>query len=611
MNTLTRKIILTARSPLRWAVAILIIFVGCGFMWTRPFSENERVDRLYGNDLSALARELKTFINSVEGGESIKKIRRHFKTTRLAYKRVAVLIDYFHPAETKRLNGAALPRTEDDNPMTVYPPHGFQVLEEMIFDEGDPNRDSLLLVELRSMQQMITQFETQPQRAFKFKNEPVMNAVRLAVIRMMTLGITGFDSPVAAYSLPEAAATIEAVRDILGVYEPAITANPLFEEAIRYLNTNHSFNRFNRLDFITSYAQPIYALIARIGNKPAFAAAPDRRPLNNAEEDFFSGRIFNPDFYGPPERFASTPERIALGKKLFFDPLLSSGSTRSCATCHKPELAFTDGLKTAPALDGKTYLTRNTPTLWNSVFQTRQFWDSRTALLEHQLNAVVHNLQEMGGSLSKTAQSLAKDQQYRKLFELAYPNEEEKINEYTIANTISAYVRSLVAFNARFDRYMRGEKSLMTEEEKNGFNLFMGKAKCGTCHFMPLFNGLLPPDFTDTESEVLGVPASLTANSPIDTDEGKFLFSRSPLHKFAFKTPTLRNIELTAPYMHNGVFPNLELVMDFYNKGGGAGIHTAPANQTLPAEPLGLSRREIKAVIAFLKTLTDSTGNGY
>jgi cytochrome c peroxidase len=153
---------------------------------------------------------------------------------------------------------------------------------------------------------------------------------------------------------------------------------------------------------------------------------------------------------------------------------------------------------------------------------------------------------------------------------------------------------------------MRGSKDQLGPAEKNGFNLFMGKAKCGTCHFAPLFNGLVPPEFVETESEVLGVPKSKdTLNAQLDDDPGKFNFTQSSVHKHAFKTPTLRNIELTAPYMHNGVFSTLEEVMTFYNNGGGRGLGIGPPNQTLPVEKLKLSPREIRDIIAFMRSLTD------
>jgi cytochrome c peroxidase len=153
---------------------------------------------------------------------------------------------------------------------------------------------------------------------------------------------------------------------------------------------------------------------------------------------------------------------------------------------------------------------------------------------------------------------------------------------------------------------MRG-KQVLNQNEINGFNLFMGKAKCGTCHFMPLFSGAKPPRYYYNESEVIGVPDTKNkVNAILDEDEGRFAVTGIPIHKFAFKTNTLRNIALTAPYMHNGVFKTLDEVLEFYNNGGGKGLKIAPGNQTLPFEKLNLSKTEQQYIISFLKTLTDT-----
>ncbi|MNQ90012.1 Cytochrome c551 peroxidase precursor [compost metagenome] len=146
----------------------------------------------------------------------------------------------------------------------------------------------------------------------------------------------------------------------------------------------------------------------------------------------------------------------------------------------------------------------------------------------------------------------------------------------------------------------------MNPNELKGFNLFMGKAKCATCHFMPLFNGTAGPSFSNTEGEVLGVLQDPKAQIPvIDSDEGRYNWTKMDVLKFAFKTPTLRNIALTAPYMHNGAYQTLEEVMDFYNKGGAAGMGITLENQTLSPDPLNLNKKEIQDIIAFLKTLND------
>ena len=169
-------------------------------------------------------------------------------------------------------------------------------------------------------------------------------------------------------------------------------------------------------------------------------------------------------------------------------------------------------------------------------------------------------------------------------------------------NAIGSYIRSLVFLNSRFDEYMRGSNSAMNRDEINGFNLFMGKAKCATCHFMPMFSGVFPPRFIKMEMEVIGVPGKRGENK-IDPDEGRYGIVKVESQRHAFKIPTVRNASLTAPYMHNGVFSTLDQVVDFYNKGGGAGLGIHLANQTLPTDTLGLTVKETNEIIAFIKTL--------
>jgi cytochrome c peroxidase len=174
-------------------------------------------------------------------------------------------------------------------------------------------------------------------------------------------------------------------------------------------------------------------------------------------------------------------------------------------------------------------------------------------------------------------------------------------------------VVSLSSFNSPFDQYVRGERKELPEAAKRGFNLFMGKAACGTCHFAPSFNGLVPPFYEESESEVLGVPSTPgSENLVIDPDLGRLESSRPQdeayFYAFSFKTPTVRNAALTAPYMHNGVYETMEEVIDFYNKGGGLGMGIDIPHQTLPDAPLNLNEGEVKDLIAFMEALTDTTG---
>ena len=155
---------------------------------------------------------------------------------------------------------------------------------------------------------------------------------------------------------------------------------------------------------------------------------------------------------------------------------------------------------------------------------------------------------------------------------------------------------------------VRPQPASLTPEERHGFDLFMGKGGCGTCHFAPLFGGAMPPALVENEPEVIGVPATpRRSHARIDPDSGRFNVRRIAQHLHAFKTPSVRNVALTAPYMHNGVYATLEEVLDFYDAGGGHGIGVVLSHQTLPTDSLHLSRAEKRAIIAFLGTLTDTT----
>jgi cytochrome c peroxidase len=160
-------------------------------------------------------------------------------------------------------------------------------------------------------------------------------------------------------------------------------------------------------------------------------------------------------------------------------------------------------------------------------------------------------------------------------------------------------------FNAKIDHFFKGQIGL-TDSEINGFNLFAGKAKCATCHFIPLYNGTIPPWYNNTESEVIGVPKNnVWSNAVVDEDVGRYNLNQLDPLKYSFKTPTIRNIAKTAPYMHNGIYTTLEEVVKFYEMGGGNGIGTKLAYQTLPFDNLQLSSKEKQDIIAFLKILTD------
>jgi cytochrome c peroxidase len=451
---------------------------------------------------------------------------------------------------------------------------------------------------------------------FKFRPEAVWQSMKEGVLSVMTKGITGFDAPVSGMGLLESGTILMGMSDLLHTWQGVLPQSDavriekfrsMLHRAALELNAAPSSENFNQYGFLRATLSPLYAQCIETINELQMQPSGGLYAISSHALSIFDSNAMNIEFFSPNIRYLPTTERVALGRKLFFDPGFSANGRRSCATCHRPENAFADHLRKAIAIDEKTTLLRNTPTLLNAAFQTRQFYDSRMATLEFQVNNVVHNELEMGGSIERTVERLQSDSLVSSLFRLAYTDEKEPVSKFTVANALGSYMRSLTSLNARFDKAMRGHLDLSINEQ-NGFNLFMGKAKCGTCHFMPVFNGLLPPRYAESESEVLGVPAHRGKKAPLDADSGKFLFTRSRVHQFAFKTPTLRNIAITAPYMHNGVFNTLEQVIDFYDKGGGAGLDIPLPNLTLPADKLNLTKQEKKDLISFLQTLTDTTG---
>ena len=576
------------------------------------FSHAEKVDQLFLRQLSQVKVKLEELRNLCQNGGNLSEVKKRFKESRLTYKRATVLIDYFNVRDEILLNGPPIERTEEDRPDVIIHPQGFQVMEQMVFTDKQFDREQVSR-EISKLNAVLSKLETETDRVNKFNDAAVFDAMQSALIKMMTLEITGFDSPVAFYSIPETRAVAEGLEELFTIYKPELEKkNPSLSSKLtqalatlkNYLGSNPDFNKFDRLAFITKYANPFYSKFVA-ARKELGLYSKGLSPINQQAETIFSEDFFNIDFFSPGTGYGVTEDRIQLGKQLFYDPILSGTKNRSCASCHKPELAFTDGLTTPMSIDNATSLSRNTPTLWNSSLQTRQFFDSRVDILENQLDEVVHNASEMKGSLKQSVNDIKNNPHYSDLFKRAYPLNKQPVVEFNIANAIASYVRSLIALNSKFDLAMRGETGF-TRNEKNGFNLFMGKAKCGTCHFMPVFNGLVPPQFARTESEVIGVPKT-SLLPELDEDEGKYIFTRSMVDKFSFKTPTVRNIELTAPYMHNGSFANLKDVLKFYNKGGGKGLKIEPSNQTLPFEKLDLSSKEMNDIISFMKTLTDTS----
>ena len=277
-----------------------------------------------------------------------------------------------------------------------------------------------------------------------------------------------------------------------------------------------------------------------------------------------------------------TPEKAALGKLLYFDTRLSADNTVSCASCHSPEFAFTDGKAVSDGIRAQKG-GRSAPTVINRAYSLNQFWDGRAKSLEEQAGGPMQNPIEMGNTHEGVVKSIQGIAGYAPLFAKAFGSPEIDIDRTTKA--IATYERTVLSGNSAYDRYKAGNKSALSAAQQRGMDIYFNKAKCDQCH-----EGV---NFTLNSYNNLGV-----GTDKPKPDAGRYEVTKNDADWGAFKTPTLRDIARTAPYMHDGSLATLENVVDFYNKGG---IKNKNLDEKL--KPLDLSNAEQTDLVAFLKSL--------
>ena len=276
-----------------------------------------------------------------------------------------------------------------------------------------------------------------------------------------------------------------------------------------------------------------------------------------------------------------SPERIALGKRLFSETRLSADDSVSCANCHNPGLAFGDGVALGQGITRKR-LGRHTPVLWNMAWSHAYFWDGRAVTLEEQAAGPIENPQEMGQTVARGAEKLATDPDYKQAFAATFPDD-PRVSRENILKALASYERTLVSPQTRFDRWIEGDVAALSAEEIAGFRLFTGKAGCINCH-----SGW---NFTDSGFHDIGLPGSDLGRGPVAS------LSRID---HAFKTPGLRELVWTAPYMHNGSIATLDDVIRHYEAGG---IDRPTRSPDLPPR-LSLTDQERNDLVAFLESLS-------
>lgn len=562
---------------------------------TEDFESGQKLENTYKDNLKSSAMYLDSLVLSSDD----EKRKEYFLKSKRFFKKAEPVLAYVEVGNYKYLNAPNLLKISEEDPTNIRKqrPSGFQVIEELLFQEESDVEAVNIQVEVTKHKLIFIHKNTD---LGYFKKDHFLKMLRDQVIRIATLGITGFDSPVLGVSLKESQLIYTELELLMDYYSSQYQDSSLYQawklsiaKSIEDLDVE--FDSFDRYHFIKENTQEQMKLWkATVDDWGVNFAFPT--PISPKAEGLFSKETFDMNHFTDPVMGELTVEKIALGKKLFFDANLSADKKMSCSSCHIESLGFSDGL-TSP--EGQV---RNSPTIAYAAFQRSFFHDSRALSLEGQIVGVFKNPVEFNTTKEVIEEYVRADSNYVELFNRSYG---KAPSDMLIRNSIANYVRSLPKYNSIFDISMSGGADL-NQEQINGFNLFMGKALCATCHFPPNFDGTVPPYFKESELENIGVPSTLdSVGAVVSNDPGRYNVFGVEERRSFFKTPSVRNIAKTAPYMHNGVYKNLEQVLEFYKNGGGEGLGIKQRFQTLPFDSLTLTKEEMGSIIAFMETLSD------
>lgn len=573
------------------------------------------------------ARTFRDHAARFEHADSVKGLLETYEQLRHGYKAMEPLIEHIDPSLVSMfLNGAPLPKLDSKSQfLDILEPHGLQVIDEMMGQAAD----TLLVIKTELVEEADNFLSNITSagallRATLWTDRLILESARTGVMRLSMMGLSNFDRPGTEPSLLDQRPILQTIRALLmtfhgdcarsnitGVHDDVLEH---IDGALNELLTPDS--TIDKVELIRRYLDPLYGAIARLqlslGIELATEVGPAQPVVSPTAESMFTSTTLLPSSASGLHYKSITPALVDLGRMLFFDPVLSSNNQRACASCHDPNNAFTDGLKQGMAIDRQGTLRRNTPTVLNAVFSRRFFYDLRAMRISDVVAHVITDELEFHSSLVDVVGRLRQSDEYVQLFEQVTSGKgASAIDPTNVSLALAAYLTTLVSFNAPIDRYLRGENVTISASERRGFHLFMGKAVCATCHFPPTYAGYVPPTFLESESEVIGVPLRAdTTKAMADPDVGRaggIMRENSPIYRGSFKTPTLRNVALTSPYFHNGSYSSLRQVVDFYHRGGGAGIGIDLPHQTLPFDRLDLTEQDAQDLVAFMQALTDTS----
>ena len=567
--------------------------------------------------------ELVKFIEAsdLKSADAIEIIKNKINQTRNQMKGLDIWLRYLNPVAYKKINGPLPVEWETEVFEKWEKPYkriGAGVtLAQLYLDEENIDKQHLLGLIEESVENTQSYFADSITDNLKTYHHFFL-CNRLYLLNLAAIYTTGFECPSPERVIPELQLMMEDVNSTYNSFNESFSETPLstdyinlYAKAIDFVKTQPADNsKFDHFTFIKDFINPLFAFNKMLIKKYKVST----RSLIDYSLNKESTTIFDKSLYfGQNSKgiFLRVNDGEALneidkvGKLLFYDPLLSSNNLRSCASCHKTTEYFTDTVsKTSMQFDHKNFLPRNTPSLINASFNHLLMLDGKHITLQHQGKDVITNPLEMASDEKETLKKIMSCGDYKKAFTklLKYTPHEKEITMEHVVSAISFYYSKFSNYYAPFDNAMNKTETV-DETVRQGFNVFMSKAQCATCHFVPQFNGVKPP-YVGSEFEVLGVPAD-TAYSKVSADKGRFGINPADETANAFRTGSLRNAQYTKPYMHNGVFASLNEVVDFYDGGGGAGRGLKVDNQTLSVDSLNLTKTEKYQLVQFMKSLNE------
>lgn len=609
----------------RYVICSILVTIAI-FIFSFTNSQQNEYAAYYLNTLSAFntqqAALLEVIIKAdLNNPNEVATIKQELNNARNTLKSVDFWLRYLNPLAYKKINAPLPVEWETEVFEKFEKPYKREgaglTLLALYMEEGNFEKDSMRAL-IRASVAATSVFTADSTTKGLSEYHHFFLCNRLFLLNLAAIYTTGFECPDRERIIPELKALVQSVGNTNEMFNKSFPATPLPPKYLQLYRAMLAFvgdqplnyTLFDHYTFLKDYVNPLFilnqGLIARYN---VVSRSMVDYTLNNKATSIFDKHLYNgQNTKGIFLRVNDTAALASIehiGKQLFYDPLLSGNNQRSCASCHKPTQYFTDTAITASLhFDGVQLLPRNSPSLVNSIYNHLLMLDGKHYSLQDQTKGVVTNPNEMNCTERELLKKVMSCKEYKKTLKqlLTYTPQEKEVTFQHIASAITYYYGQFSNYNAPFDEAMN-KTAEISASARRGFNLFMSKAQCGACHFVPQFNGVKPP-YVSSEFEVLGVPAD-TLYRNLSPDEGRYVINAAKETRNAFRTGSIRNAAHTKPYMHNGVFNTLEQVIEFYNTGGGAAHGLKVANQTLSADSLHLTAQEKIDIISFMQSLNE------